>query len=54
VVQIAVDLHACTPCRVQAGVHAVFRISKQISPVLKWTFGWKTLVVNLAFGGSKG
>ena len=28
--------------RLQAGVHSRFRMSRQISPVLKLTFGWKT------------
>ena len=32
---------ACNP---QAGDHSFFRISKQMSPVRKWTFGWNTCV----------
>ena len=29
-------------CKPQAGDHSFFSMSKQISPVRKWTFGWKT------------
>lgn len=43
-----------TDCRVHAGLHAFFSISRQISPVLKWTFGWKIFVKNRTWGGCKG
>ena len=43
-----------TECRVQAGDHASFRMSRQISPVFQCTFGWKIFVSNAARGGASG
>jgi|TARA_B110000503_G_scaffold60019_1_gene95532 hypothetical protein len=43
-----------TECKVHAGDHASFRISRQISPVLQCTFGWKIFVAKDAFGGARG
>lgn len=43
-----------TDCNVHAGLQAVFNISKQISPVLKWTLGWKILVTKRTWGGTRG
>ena len=41
-----------TLCSVHAGDHWSFRTSRQISPVLKWTFGWKIFVAKRALGGA--
>ena len=42
-----------TDCSVHAGVHdSGFRMSKQISPVLKATLGWKMRVTNETLGGA--
>ena len=43
-----------TECRVHAGDHASFRMSRQISPVFQCTFGWKIFVSNAARGGASG
>lgn len=39
---------------VYAGDHDVFRRSRQISPVLKSTFGWQIGVVKVILGGASG
>ena len=40
--------------RVYAGDHDVFKRSRQISPVLKSTFGWQMGVVKVILGGVRG
>ena len=39
---------------VYAGDHDVFKRSRQISPVLKSTFGWQIGVVKVILGGTRG
>lgn len=39
---------------VYAGDHDVFKRSRQISPVLKSTFGWQMGVVKVILGGARG
>ena len=41
-------------CKPHAGLHSFLSISKHISPVRKWTFGWNIFVINLNLGGLKG
>jgi hypothetical protein len=36
------------------GDHSFFRISRHISPLLKWTLGWKTLVLKEMVGDTMG
>ena len=40
--------------RVHAGVHWLWRTSRQISPDVQETFGWKMRVVNFIVGGCVG
>jgi len=39
---------------VHAGLHLLVRMSRQISPVLKWMFGWHTFVTMRTCGGTIG
>lgn len=39
---------------VNAGLQAALRVSRQISPVLKCTFGWQMGVMNLTSGAARG
>lgn len=43
-----------TAMRSHAGDQARLRMSRQISPVRKWTFAWKTGVTNSTRGGTIG
>merc|ERR1719387_706420 len=40
--------------RVQAGLQSVLRISRQSSPLVMLTFGWKIRVSKVTFGGAMG